>query len=71
MWAMHASPGLLQLAFFTKAAVGALWLFMTTWLRPARRRMEVSLPAVTIGSQPMTRSAQAIPTRVVRIASWV
>ena len=69
--AMQASPGLAQLAFLTNAAVGALWLLMTTWLRPARRRMDVSLPAVTMGSQPITRSAQAIPTRVVRMASCV
>ncbi len=71
MAARHASPGLFQLAFLTKAAVGALWLLSATWLRPARKRILVSLPAVTIGSQPITKSAQAMPTRVVRIASCV
>ena len=43
--------------------------FSATWLRPPRRRCQVSLCAATMGSQPMTRSAEAEPTRVVRMSS--
>ena len=71
MLATHCSAGFCQLPFFTKAAVGVLLLFRATRVRPARMRMVVSLDALTIGSQPMMRSAAAMPTRVVRISSWV
>ncbi len=67
--AAQACAGLAQLAFLTKAAVGVLCELSATWVRPSRMRSTVSLPAATIGSQPMMRSAPAMPTRVVRMSS--
>ena len=52
------------------AAVGVLWPFSATWVRPFSMRCRVSLPAVTIGSQPKIKSAEAMPTRVVQMSSW-
>ena len=69
--ATHCSAGFCQLPFFTNAAVGVLLLFSATRVRPARMRRVVSLEALTMGSQPMIRSAAAMLTRVVRISSCV
>ena len=65
----QASAGFCQLAFLTKAAVGAAWEFSATCVRPLSMRSRVSVLAATTGSQPMMRSAPAMPTRVVRMAS--
>jgi hypothetical protein len=51
------SAGFCQLALRTNAAVGVLCELSATWVRPSRMRSMVSLPALTIGSQPMIRSA--------------
>jgi hypothetical protein len=67
--AAQASAGLAQLASFTNAAVGVLCELSATCVRPSRMRSTVSLPAVTMGSQPMIRSAPAMLTRVVRMSS--
>ena len=66
--AAQASAGFCQSAFFTNAAVGVLCELSATWVRPSRMRSIVSLPAATIGSQPMMRSAAAMLTRVVRMS---
>ena len=67
--ATHCSDGFCQLPFLTKAAVGVPWTLSATLVRPSNMRDTVSLPAVTIGSQPMIRSAAAMLTRVVRMSS--
>ena len=65
MSATQLSLGLAHAPFFTKAAVGVPWPLMATRVRPGRIRNMVSLPALTIGSQPSTKSAAAVDTRVV------
>ena len=49
----------------TKAAVGVPCVFSATKVRPSRITASVVLLAATIGSQPITRSASAVPTLVV------
>ena len=69
MSSKQLSLGLAQAPFFTNAAVGVAKPLMATRVRPGRMRTMVSLPAVTIGSQPNIKSAAAVDTRVVRISS--
>ena len=56
------------LLYLGGAAVGVLLEFSATWVRPSRIRNTVSLATATMGSQPITRSAAAIATRVVRMS---
>jgi hypothetical protein len=69
MSSRQLSLGLAQAPFFTNAAVGVAKPLMATRVRPGRMRTMVSLPAVTMGSQPKIKSAAAVDTRVVRISS--
>ena len=51
------------------AAVGVWWVLRAMCVRPARITASVAGKAVTMGSQPITRSASAVPTLVVKMAS--
>ena len=71
-WAMAASQpsaGNCQLGLCTKAAAGVPWLLRATNVRPGCMAASVALFAATMGSQPITRSALAVSTLVVWMAS--
>ncbi len=59
------SSGACQSGLVTKAAVGEPWLLSATKVRPGCITDMVVGVAVTIGSQPITRSALAMSTLVV------
>ena len=62
--ACDPAPGNCQSGFFTNAAVDEPVELMAAKVRPSPMRERASRLAVTIRSQPMTRSALPVPTRV-------
>src|SRR5450830_143776 len=62
--ACEPAPGNCQSGFLTKAAVDEPVELMAAKVRPSPMRDRASRLAVTIRSQPMTRSALPVPTRV-------
>src|SRR6218665_2199418 len=65
----QCAPGNCQSGLPTNAAVGVPWVLSTTKVRPGCITASVYLCAVTMASQPSTRSALAVSTLVVWMAS--
>src|SRR5450830_20280 len=64
------APGNCQSGFFTNAAVDELVELIMAQLRPSPMRDSASRLAVTIKSQPITKSAAPVPTRVEWMSCW-